>query len=70
MGKKGGSWFTAAKRAFRSHARDSESRDSKKSNFSSKVKGEELDANKEEKVDIENFCSYIENWFHLRALMF
>lgn len=49
MGKKGGSWFTAVKRAFRSHARDSESSDSKKSNFSSKVKGEELDAGKEEK---------------------
>lgn len=49
MGKKGGSWFTAVKRAFRSHAKDSESSDSKKSNFSSKVKGEESDAGKEEK---------------------
>lgn len=49
MGKKGGSWFTAVKRAFRSHTKDSESSDSKKSNFSFKDKGEEHNAGKEEK---------------------
>lgn len=49
MGKKGGSWFTAVKRAFRSHNKDSESSDSKKSNFSFKVKEEEHNAGKEEK---------------------